>query len=107
MKNYLVKSPVKLPDGIRQEGETVELDEQAAAELIALGAVTAVKDIAPDSGERAAAIQTAIANLDPENTENWLKDGRPTAGPLSAALGFTVSAADRDAAWAAFQETKG
>lgn len=107
MPKYIVKSPVKLADGIRQEGETIELDEPSAAELIALGAVEAVKDAAPDPAERAAVIQAAIANLDKENPENWLKDSRPVVNALSAVLGFTVSAAERDAAWQSIQEAQG
>lgn len=46
MPKYIVMSPVKDQDGIRQEGETIELDEQTAAELIALGALESVKDAA-------------------------------------------------------------
>lgn len=104
MQKYIVTSPVKLPDGIRQEGETIELDEQTAAELVALGVL---KNTAPDPDERAAAIQAAIAALDHENPDYWLKDNRPDAGALSAALGFTVSAGERDAAWKAMQESQG
>lgn len=99
MPKYIVKSPVKLPDGIRQEGETIELDEQTADELIALGALEVVKDADADPAERMEAIKAAIVSLDKETAANWLNDGRPDASALTADLGFKVSAAERDAAW--------
>lgn len=47
MPKYILKTPVKLPDGIHQEGDMVELDEQPGAELIALGAAEEAADAAP------------------------------------------------------------
>lgn len=49
-------------------------------------------------------ILNAIRDLDPKIEAQWTQDGRPDARALSEILKQSVSAADRDAAWAEFQK---
>ncbi len=48
-------------------------------------------------------VAEAILNLDDEITDHYLSDGRPKVEPLAQAMGRAVTAAERDAAWAALQ----
>jgi hypothetical protein len=58
---------------------------------------------APDKHDFGSAILNAIRDLDPKIAAQWTQDGRPDARALSEILKQAVSAADRDAAWAEFQ----
>lgn len=49
-------------------------------------------------------ILNAIRDLDPKVDAHWTQDGKPDARALSEILKQSVSAADRDAAWAEFQK---
>lgn len=60
-----------------------------------------------DESGRHAAIKTATFKLDPANADLWTAQGLPKTEPLSAITGWTVSAADRDAAWALVLADKG
>ena len=78
--------------------------------MLAVGAITVwtapapVAPIAPfDAQERLAAITAAIAQLDPSNMDAWLKDGKPNTEAITAVLGWSISAAERNTAWAALQ----
>lgn len=102
--------PVLLPvdhDNVRFEpGSTIDLSDGAAELLYAAGAISAptgeASSEAPTAAaERLAAITTAIGQLDPNNLDVWLKDGKPDTGAIAALTGWTVSAAERNAAWAA------
>lgn len=59
---------------------------------------------APDSADWTAdeitdmAVADAIAELDPDNPAHWTASGKPAVDALSAILGRTVTAAERDAA---------
>lgn len=53
-----------------------------------------------DQAERLTAIYTAIGGMDKGNETLWKKDGAPTTEALSSVLGWIVTAAERDAAWA-------
>lgn len=52
---------------------------------------------------RAEAIKSAIAQLDPNNAEHWLQDGRPSLSVVAQLTGFNVLAAERDQIWAKIQ----
>lgn len=43
----------------------------------------------------------AIRGLDPADAALWTSDGRPQVSALAAAVGRSVAAVERDAAWAA------
>ena len=82
-------------------GDPVELADDIAAALLADGVVLEPETAAQD---RKARIIAAIGELDPDNPEHFTKGGKPEVKALEAILGFDITAAERDAAWAAFQE---
>lgn len=53
-----------------------------------------------------AQIVQAIGKLDPANKEHFTKSNKPNANVLADMLNKDVSAAERDAAWEAFQNAK-
>lgn len=56
--------------------------------------------IGPD--QRQAAIIAEIGKLPLDDDTLWTNSGKPDASALSERLGFRISAAERDAAWAEF-----
>lgn len=54
--------------------------------------------------QRIDAIKAAIAKLDPNNAEYWLKDGRPSTAALESVGGLIVTAAERDSVWASLNK---
>lgn len=105
MQKYTVLSPFKDADGIHKVGDSVMLADTDAAELLGLGAIVADAPAGPviptDAAVRQAAIIGAIGKLDPANNDLWLKDGRPDAIAIAEITGWPVTAAERNAAWAA------
>ena len=98
---YEVISPLKDDAGLHGIGDTVEMAEKDARELIDIGVLAAVAAAAPvDDQERQAAIAAAIGQIDAANADLWLKDGKPSTDAIAAITGGPVSAAERDAAWA-------
>ena len=53
--------------------------------------------------ERIAAVRGAIEQLDATDDSLWSSDGKPKTAALTAELGDTVTAAERDVAFAAMQ----
>lgn len=102
MKDYKVRVPVKDLDGIHQPGETVSLSDKDAAELIALGAVELIAPVELTAEERQSAILAAIGQLDPNNTDQWLRDGKPSSEAIAAITGWLVTAAERNTAYATY-----
>lgn len=51
-------------------------------------------------------IVQAIGMLDPENEDDFTKAGKPDVSALEVTLGKGITAEQRDAAWAAFQEAR-
>ena len=49
------------------------------------------------------ALEGAIRSLDREDESLWTRDGKPRVDALERALGYDITAADRDAAWEALQ----
>ena len=58
----------------------------------------------PTGNERADAIVEACLELDENNKELFTGSGAPTTKALSEEVGFEVSAAERDVAWAEVQD---
>ena len=84
-------------DGVLYEpGATVSLPEVEARFLAGDGVV----DL-PSAPDRQAEIAAAIDRLDPDDRALWTKDDRPQVAALEAALGYDITAAERDAAWEA------
>lgn len=85
-------------------GESVELSDAAAKQLLELGHIE-LSDQAPEltDAEKAEAIKKAMGDLGVDDAINWTKGGFPQTGVLSAAVGFEVKAGLRDALWAEFK----
>jgi hypothetical protein len=100
MKDYNVLSPVRAVDGTIKEG-VIQLSEKDAAELISIGAVELAVDATPSDPEvRHAKICEAIGLLDPSNAELWLGNGKPDLAAFVALTGWSITAKERDMAWA-------
>ena len=113
---YTVAGPLALrADRLYRPGETVTLDADEGAALVKAGILAppdsavapegARNNGAPEGAEKDAAIRAAIEALDPADESAWTKAGAPATDALEAALGFKVSAAERDAAWAAIEDS--
>ena len=91
-------------------GEAIDLPDRDAAALLAAGAIS---PDAPVQIQDAAlgltgidAILDAIDALIPTSETAWTKDGKPQVVALERALGYDISAADRDAAWDKHQDRR-
>lgn len=107
-KTYTTQVVVDHDNKRYEIGASVDLADDQAALLLAVNAVSgptgdAAPDVPADAKERLAAITAAIGQIDPNNPDLWLKDGKPDAAAISDILGWQVSAAERNAAWAAMQ----
>lgn len=108
-QSYRVLSPLDLDNKRYEAGKIVDIEDDHADALLSVaaveGPVDAPKAVAPvatgptDSKVRMASLSAAIASLDPNNPDLWLKDGKPSTEAVAAAVGFAVSATERDAAW--------
>lgn len=103
--NYAVNENLSYNNRHYAPGAVVEMDEAQAAPLVLLGvlAEAAAPPAAPsDPSARESAIVSAIGQLDPAIAANWTAGGSPATAALAGVLGWAVTAAERDAAWAAF-----
>ncbi len=112
-KQYVVKTAVEHDNERFEVGASIALDDKHAEPLVAANAIAidegapAVTDevVVPTSAkERLAVITTAIGQLDPNNTDLWLRDGKPSSEAIAEITGWPVSAAERNTAWEAMQE---
>lgn len=103
-KTYLVISPIKCGGKKYPVGSTIALEDGEAAKLReAIGDEVAAQGggRAPaDDAARIAAIAEAIGKLDKEDASLWKKDGAPNTAAIVMQVGFEITAAERDAAWA-------
>ena len=119
-KSYICDSLVNHDGKLHAIGEIIELTDDAAEPLLALGRISVpASDPVPsnvvslgdakkkpsdseqepsDPDERQAAILAAIDGLDKDDGNLWLKSGAPDTRALSEALGWKVTAAERDEA---------
>jgi hypothetical protein len=107
-KQYTVLNAVDHDNRRYEAGNTIDLEDTESQVLLALKAIEGPSgDVAPieptDPKERLAAITGAIGQIDPNNQDLWLKDGKPSSEAIVAVLGWTISAAERNVAWAALQ----
>jgi hypothetical protein len=103
---YEVTSPVD-HDGTRFEiGEPIELDKETAAALLKVKAIKEIPAGSQPTGSdvRIEAVKDAIAKLDPEDKASGLQSGLPDLAAIEAVLGWPPAAAERDAAWAEYQQ---
>lgn len=107
-RKYTVLTAVDHDNQRYEKESSIDLDDAQAEALLATGAITgptgdAAPEIPADAAGRLAAITTAIGQLDPNNGDLWLRDGKPDSAAIAAITGWPVSAAERNAAWAALQ----
>lgn len=104
-KQYIVKSAVDHDNERFEAGSPIYLEDKQAESLLAANVIEVPTGDAPvvaptDAQERLAEIVTAIGKIDPNNTDLWLKDGKPASEAIAAVLGWPVSASERNTAWA-------
>jgi hypothetical protein len=110
MKTYKTIEPIHHDGKPYAPGKQIKLEDEAAAPLIASGAISEepIKNEPgkgpDDQATREAAIIEAIGKLNVDNKDLWLKDGRPDATALTTVLGWSVTAAERDAIWAKIKQ---
>lgn len=87
-----------------------EVDEETALQLIRDGHAVRETVTAPSAPETKkpkgkkeliAAIGDAAGKLDPKNEDHFTTSGKPSTHALEKQLGYDISAAERDEAWAA------
>ncbi|MBI5919014.1 MAG: hypothetical protein HY849_06535 [Nitrosomonadales bacterium] len=92
-----------------REWREVEADE-ATANRLREEQMLEVSDVSPSASDsapsvptdpagRVAAIKDVIASLDKSNADLWLGSGAPKVSAIEAVTGWTLSGAERDAAW--------
>lgn len=109
MKKFIARAPVTVLGRDYRSGDTFAADPAEVGGLVESGSAEPLDGVAAeavslaptDPAARKAAILDAIAQLDADNPDVWLRDGRPDAAALAEIAGWTVSAAERNAAWAA------
>lgn len=115
-KAFTANWPVKHDKKLYQPGtnqKPLMLTKDQAAPLLTLGAISEAEEQSDlnekgPTGElsqeqKLMAVVTAISTLDLSLKENTIGNGSPDAGKLTELVGFTVSAALRNDAWAQAQ----
>lgn len=95
-----------LGDGPIEPGTAFECGDAAAREKIAAGRARGADEepLTGNAPDRLEAITDAIVGLDEEDESLWMGDGRPKVEAVTAAFGASVTADERDAAWASLQD---
>lgn len=101
MEKYRVVSPIKHAGKRCEVDSTVEMDVGAATPLLAAGVIAepeaSAKQPAAQGEARVRLIKAAIAGLDKANKALFNADGvTPKPDAISKAIGWPVSAAERD-----------
>ncbi|MEH6784104.1 MAG: hypothetical protein V7688_09490 [Alcanivorax jadensis] len=101
MARFKIERPVKVDGEIQKDGE-ITLDPKIAAPLVKSGSLTPLGGDAPNPGVGdAVTFAEAIAKLDPNNPDHWMKsNGAPDLKALEKTGGLKLKAADRDSLWA-------
>ena len=90
-------------------GTSLSLDKDEADRMIKRGHASEGGAREPEPAKKpagdtlTAALAEAIGGLDKGDEELWTNSGKPNTKALEAVLGYPVSAAERDAAWAAVE----
>lgn len=79
-------------------------DLTGAAYLVARGLAEYLPEVHDAKRNKIDIIADAIEQLSPGNTEQWTTDGKPSVKELEQITGFDISAAERDEAFALFDE---
>ena len=101
MARFNIERPVKVDGEVRKDGE-ITLDPKTAAPLVKSGSLTPLGDDAPNPGAGdAITFAEAIAKLDPNNPDHWMKsNGAPDLKALEKTGGLKLKAAERASLWA-------
>lgn len=91
------------PDEALRFVERMRDDPQIGPKVTA-AAEAALPGAGKDAPSRAGRILAAVEALDLADSNNLTKDGKPTVEALESALDFDITAAERDEAWAAWQD---
>lgn len=107
-KIYTVLFTVNHDNELFGVGSPISLIDSDAEQLLAVKAIKLAPEqiTLPDTLDEAlrlAAIVAAIGQLDKENPDLWLKDGKPDLAAIVEITGWQVSADERNAAWASLQ----
>ncbi|KGJ92128.1 hypothetical protein [Colwellia psychrerythraea] len=114
-KAFIANWPVKHDKKLYQPGteqKPLMLTKDQAAALLTLGAISELDEQPKQDGgltdelsqeQQLATVVTAIGTMDLSLKENIIGNGSPDAGKLTELVGFTVSAAMRNEAWAQAQ----
>lgn len=107
MARFKIERPVKVNGLICKQGE-VELNEELAAPLVNSGSLVPLdKDDGGAGGDSTPDFADAVAKLDPNNPDHWMKsNGAPDLKALEKVGGLKLKAADRDSLWAEHQKAQ-
>jgi hypothetical protein len=97
-KRYETDGPILLSDEHARDllaGSAIR--KPTPDELLSLQAEQGI--VETDNASELEKVVAAIAELTPDDNEQWTNGGKPDANHLSTKLGFTVSAAMRDEAF--------
>lgn len=70
-------------------------------------AIAAAKPAKPEGEALMGAIAEVIKDLDQDSEEHFTKSGAPIVSAIEKVLGYDITAAERDAAWAAIKKDGG
>lgn len=90
-----------------EDEQMLEVSTDVPADYVAEAAAAPAAENIPvvptDPAERATAIKAAIGTLNVDNGDLWMKGGEPRVPAIEAALGWKISAAERDTVWGEIQ----
>jgi len=100
----LIKNPCKADGEFFKPDDQPDLTDAAAKALIESGAAVELNGNVASKPEDVhalhVAIREAVAALDTDNADLWTKSGAAKTEAIESALGYSITAAERDAAMA-------
>ncbi|WP_417550123.1 hypothetical protein [Methylophaga sp.] len=87
-----------------ETGSSIELSKKQAEPLLAINAISVAGKSDKADPFTQEQILEAMGALDKENEDLFTREGLPTTKALEDVLGGSVSAEERNAAWAVFNE---
>ena len=110
LTSNLITGEGELPQGAELTAEELiaagvpenQIDDLVAADVLLVQHLPEIER--PDNREvLGEEIVDAIGKLEDGNAEHWTKGGKPEVRALEAVLNYDITAAERDAAWDAYQ----
>lgn len=104
MPKFIVNTKLEHDGEPYESGSSIELSKKQAEPLLAINAISVTgKADKPDPFTQEQILE-AMGTLDKENEDLFTGEGLPTTKALEDILGGRVSAEERNAAWAVFNE---